>query len=219
MTWFLDWWNALSVMQQVFACFAIPATVILVIQTLLLTFGFGDHGADHGEFDHDFDHDLGHEGVHDIAHDHDVHDGHDGAHHGDGIRLFTVRGFVAFFAVGGWLGIAMLDCGVDPVLSVIIALVAGTLSLLLVAWFMKLLYNLHEDGSIDPKNAVAKTGKVYIKIPAARKGSGKVNLTVQGTYTEMEAVTDCENDITTDTMVQVVSVTADNVLVVRPMTK
>ena len=42
-----EWWNALSTIQQVFYILAIPSTIILVLQTILLLFGIGgDHDAD-----------------------------------------------------------------------------------------------------------------------------------------------------------------------------
>ena len=31
----IDWWNSLSTAAQIFACMAIPATLILLIQTIL----------------------------------------------------------------------------------------------------------------------------------------------------------------------------------------
>ena len=34
MQWFYDWWNALNMLQQSFAVVAIPATVMLVLQTV-----------------------------------------------------------------------------------------------------------------------------------------------------------------------------------------
>ena len=224
MEWFTNWWGALSLLQQIFACCAIPATVILIIQTLLLMFGFGAHAADNGEIDHDFDHDFDHGTDHGFSHDssHDIdsadHDiNHDGAHHASGVRLISLRGFVAFFAVGGWLGVALLKSGVSAVLSVIIAFAGGSLALLFVGFVLKLLYDMQESGNIDPRNAVAKTGSVYIRIPANRTGTGKINITVQGAYKEMDAVTDCDEDIQSGKMVQVVSITADNTLVVRPI--
>ena len=32
----IDWWNSLSLVSQIFACVAIPATLILLVQTFLL---------------------------------------------------------------------------------------------------------------------------------------------------------------------------------------
>ena len=45
------WWESLSALQRVFACFALPATFILIIQTILVLFGIGDHGMDAGGTD------------------------------------------------------------------------------------------------------------------------------------------------------------------------
>lgn len=211
MTWFTNWFGGLSTFQQALACAAVPATIILLIQTVLLLFGIGGHDADHGELDHDFDHD------HDLSHDHDHdfdHD-HDGAHHSYGVRLFTVRGLVAMFAVGGWLGIAAVDLGASDLSAGLIAVVSGIFALMLVAYIIKFFSGLQESGNLDAHNAVTQTAKVYIKIPARRSGTGKVMLTVQERLVEMDAVTDFDRDIKTDSMVQVVSAT-DNVLVVRP---
>ena len=204
MTWFTNWFDGLSTFQQALACAAVPATVIMLIQTVLLLFGIGGHAADHGEFDHD----------HDFGHDHDF--DHDGAHHSYGVRLFTVRGLVALFAVGGWLGIAAVDLGASELTSGIIAAVSGILALLLVAYIIKVFLGFQESGNLDAHNAVTQTARVYLTIPARRSGTGKVMLTVQERLVEMDAVTDFEKDIKTDSMVQVVSAT-DNYLVVCPL--
>lgn len=202
MTWFTNWFGGLSTFQQALACAAVPATVILLIQTVLLLFGVGGHAADHGEFDHDHDHDFDHS--------------HDGAHHSYGVRLFTVRGLVALFAVGGWLGIAAVDLGASELTSGLIAAVSGILALLLVAYIIKIFLGFQESGNLDAHNAVAQTAKVYLTIPARRGGTGKVMLTLQERLVEMDAVTDFGKDIKTDSMVQVVSAT-DNILVVCPL--
>ncbi len=235
MTWFATWWEGLSLLQQGFACAALPATAVLLLQTLLLLFGVGGHAADHGDFDQDHDfghsfdhdhdlddgHDFGH--GHDWDHGHDAHDPnagppqHDGAHHASGVRILTVRGLVAFFAVGGWLGIAMVDLGVPAVGTWLIAFVGGLFALLLVAWVLALFLRLQESGNLQPTLAIAKTASVYLSIPPARSGTGKVNLTLQERYVEMDAVTDSDAPIPTGTLVQVVSLAGTDTLVVRPL--
>lgn len=240
MAWFTDWWNTLSLLQQCFAMLAIPATVILFMQTLLLLFGLGGHGADHGETDHDLDHDVdtdtdhdfGHGFDHDAAdhdmghvfdhstdHDHpdDIH--HDGAHHASGIRLFTLRGVVAMFAVGGWLGIAMCDVGVPSALSVLIALTGGFAALLIAALVIAYSLKMQESGNISVKNAIAHNATVYIPIPASRAGTGKVTMILQERFVELEAITDEESQIPTGTQVQVMSVTSTGEVIVRPLIK
>lgn len=221
MNWFSSWWEALTLLQQCFAVVAIPATLILLIQTVLLLFGLGaGHDADHDvshDFDHDHDFDQETDIDHDLDHDHDVDHSHDGAHHAAGLRLFTLRGIVALFAVGGWLGVAMCDLGLSPVLSGVIAGAGGFLALIVAALVIKYALRLQENGNISIKNAVAHTATVYIPIPAARGGTGKVTMNLQERFVEMDAVTDSDTPIPTGTAVQVVRVTDTNELVVRPL--
>ena len=40
------WWDSLSLVAQIFACIAVPATLVLVIQTVLMLIGVGDEGGD-----------------------------------------------------------------------------------------------------------------------------------------------------------------------------
>ena len=42
----LAWWNSLTILEQVFACIAIAATVVLIIQSILLLFGIGFGGGE-----------------------------------------------------------------------------------------------------------------------------------------------------------------------------
>ncbi len=226
------WWTALDGMHQVFYLIAIPFTVILVLQMILLLIGLGghdsdaDHDVDH-DFDHDLDHDLDHDFDHDVGHDaawcaehgcdHDMaHDGlpHDGvgAQHGAGLRMLTLRGIVAFMAVCGWVGVSMLDLGLGNVASVIVALLAGFAAMLLVALFMKMMTRLQQAGNLDVHNAVGLTGEVYIPIRPGQKG--KVSLLMQERLTEMDAVS-TGDALPTGRQVRVVRVTENNVLVVE----
>lgn len=212
-----NWWEGLDFLQKIFMIMAIPATAILVIQTILLLFGFSGHDAstdtdtsgldlDQTDFpdasmDMDGDTDPGNLDAHDAS---------------DGLRLFTVRGFVAFFTVFGWSGLVMTRSGVSPALSVVLAIVAGFAMMLVLALFLKWAMRLQSSGNIDRKNAIGKSASVYITIPPMRSGSGKVSVMVQEQLCEMDAVTDQEQEIRSGAQVTVVSVSPDGPLVVRP---
>lgn len=210
MEWFSAWWNSLGMLGQIFATAAIPATVVMLLQTVLLVIGFAGHD---GEVDHDLsvtetDVSAEGEGVDDI---------HDAAHHIDGLRLFTTRGIVAMFAIGGWTGVALCDAGVGGVLSSILALIAGVAALFLAAYVIKLSLKLQDDGNFNIKNAVAHTATVYIPIPPSRNGTGKITMNLQERFVELDAMTDHGEKLPTGAMVQVVSVTDKNEVIVRPM--
>lgn len=205
------WWTGLDVMHQVFYLIAIPFTVILVLQTILLLLGLGHHDSDvDHDVDHDFDHDCGPDCDHDVDHDID-HDGI-GAEHGTGLRMLTLRGIVAFMAVCGWVGVSMLDLGAGNGLSIAVALLAGFAAMLLVALFMKMMTRLQQAGNLDVHNAVGLTGEVYIPIRAGQKG--KVSLLVQERLVEMDAISEGD-EFSTGQQVRVVRVTDGNVLVVE----
>ncbi len=222
----LDWWASLTGIEQIFAYVAFPATLLLLLQTVLLLFGLGDNDADtdishhDGLFGHDapdlsqdisleVDHDLPADGV--FGEDHP-----DAVFHGDsGLRLFTIRGLVAFFAVLGWTGLTLSRGGIAPALSLVFALLAGFGALLLVAYVMKWLYKSQNNGNMDLRNALGVSGTVYITIPPARSDQGKVNLMLQGQFCELSAVTDQETPIATGTEITVVGISGASTLVVK----
>lgn len=212
-----EWWNSLQTIQQLFYIIAIPATLVLVLQTILLLFGLG-HGGD-ADADHDFDHDLDHDVGHGIDHDADqgfTHDqdlDHDADHMG-GLRLLTVRGIVAFLAVCGWVGIALLDLGVPSYLAVVVALACGLGAMFLVALLLRYFLRLQESGNLDLKNAVGVVGEVYVPIPDG--GKGKVTLVVQERFMELDAI--CPGgELATGRQVRVTGVTDSDILIVTPV--
>ncbi|MBR5974461.1 MAG: NfeD family protein [Clostridiales bacterium] len=83
MGFLMDWFEAMNLPEQIFACIAIVFTVLLIFQFILLLIGAASHAAGdlHG---HDFgghDHDFGHGHDMDVGHDGDI-GGHDFGHVG-----------------------------------------------------------------------------------------------------------------------------------------
>ena len=128
-----------------------------------------------------------------------------------------MRGLVAFFSVGGWLGVVLAETTLAMPLVIAIAFAGGAVALLLTAWFIKWSLSLQEQGNLDLRGAVGKTAQVYIPIPAGGKSSGKVTLNLQERYVELSAVTMAGRSLHTDEMVKVTGVMNQNLLVVRPL--
>lgn len=235
MEWFVSWWNNLDLLQQILACVALPATVILFLQTILLLFGLGAGGADgeatdtsalgddsdFGDMDTgDFDSDMSDTFGDDF--DGEIDSGSSESsevHHGAGLRILTVRGLVAFFAVGGWLGIVLLGAGMNAALAMVLAFLAGFIALFVVALILKWAVSMQENGTVNPRRAIAHTATVYLRIPPNRSGVGKVTISFDERYLEMQAVTASDSEIPVGAAVQVVGVQGDNTLVVRPLVK
>ena len=132
----IEWWSSLSIVSQVFACIAVPATVVLLIQTISMFLGMdGDGNAFDGVSHGMSDADIGADVDMDADFDADASDGIFG--HGDdlgvdpdvagldGLRIFTVRGIIAFLVVFGWLGLALQSSGAKLWLSASVAAVGG----------------------------------------------------------------------------------------------
>ncbi len=210
----LQWWDSLSSFSQVLACMAIPATLILFIQTVLMLIGIGsDGGADmdtDADVDLDVDTDVG-----DGVFGDELPDGDIDPSGLDGLRVFSVRGIIAFFVVFGWTGIALDSAGVAPVISSLSAILAGALMIVVIALVFRAIAKLENNGNIDNRNALGVAGTVYLKVPAKRESHGKVNVMIQGTLCERDAVTDEEADLPTGSEVVVVALSGQNTLVVK----
>ena len=206
----IDWWNALSLASQCFYCIAIASSLFLVIQTVLMFIGMGgEDGLDGGTADlPDGDVDAG-----DVDGDMDV-DLSDTAGF-DSLRIFTVRGIIAFFVVFGWVGVSMDAAGAALWLTVPIAAAAGFAMMVALAFLFRSVMRLRSDGNTDNRNAIGTSGRVQLTVPASRSGEGKVHLMLQGAYVERGAVTDEEEPIPTGAEIVVVGISGSTDLVVK----
>lgn len=228
------WWESLTLLQRVFACIAIPSTLLLVVQLVLTLVGLGDH---EGDLDADGDGvpdgidmdadgipdgiDLDGDGIPDIAVADLDHDGlPDGEGHGSvgeslgSLRLFTLRGILAFLAVWGWAVLAVTRAGKPWLMGVLVGLVLGAAAMVLIALTMQMILRLQADGTVSLSNAVGSGGEVYLSVPPLRSGAGKVSVVIQDTMTECAAVTDEASPIPTGTPITVVGLTKEQQLIV-----
>ena len=201
------WWNSLTLALQIFYCIAIPASLVLVVQTVLMFFGFGEDADADVEVSDGVPEDgiFGENSIAEADSDFDV----------EGLRIFTLRGIVAFFVVFGWIGVVMLSAEIPLVITLIVATLGGFAMMLLLAFLTKMMMKLRNNGNIDIRNAIGTAGRVYLTVPPARSGEGKVQLVLQGSLVERAAVTDEESEIPTGSEVVVVSISAGTDLVVR----
>jgi anti-sigma factor RsiW len=174
---------------------------------------------------------LGHH--HDIGEGHDFHDavGHDGGGHADGghddhaaahersasrfARNLTLRTLVAGLTFFGLAGGAASASELPPAASFVLALGAGASAFYGVAWLMRALQRLRAEGTARIEGAVGLTGTVYLTIPGARAGAGKVHLNMQNRTVEYQAVT-AAGSLPTGTRITVVAVVSPGTVEVVP---
>ena len=202
-----EWWNSFSSFEQVFWYIAIPFTVILFIQMILTFAGMGGTDADIGDAD-----------LPDT--DADSVDNYDsGGNDFDmepAFHFFTIRNFIAFFTLFGWAGIAAFENGMDKTWTIIIAILVGLFAMLVVASLFYFMGKLVDGGgALNLKNAVSKVGNVYIPIKANSESIGKVQINIQGSLRELQAMTKGAEDLKTGTIVKVVGVASNSILIVE----
>ncbi len=187
-------------------CLAVGG-VVLVAQLVLSLVGIG---ADGGEGEHGFAKELGHGPAHAPGH----HGG--GADALMGLHLFSVRSIsaaVAFFGVGG---LAARALGVPTPFAALVGLVTGMAASVATAAAMRAMLRLERDGTVRLAGAVGASATVYVPIPGAGGGAGKVLLTLQGRTVECQAVTSDSRVLPTGTSVTVVDVPAGDLVEVVP---
>ena len=146
----------------------------------------------------------------------------DDVHFGDGgnpadfsiMRMFTLQGIITFLMVTGWSAIASISAGAKPSISIIVGVILGIIAMYAVAKLIHASRRLTENGTLDVRNAIGNSGKVYIPIPANGRGEGKITMYVQGRYAECDAVNMGDEMLKTGTTVRIVDV-RNGVLVVE----
>jgi hypothetical protein len=166
----------------------------LLLQTLLGLFGL-DHGSNDG-------------GVHLGA-----------STVGEGLELLSVRAVSAGFAFFGFGGLLGGSLGYGMGLAAGIGVLCGLAAMVGTAWLSRQVMNLESDGSLSMDRAIGTTATVYLTIPAAQRGLGKVHLALQGRTVELEAVTADERPIPRGSSVVVVSVLGSDTVEVLPTSR
>ncbi len=209
----IEWFRSLTLAGQIFTCVAVPTTVVLLVQTVLMLIGgFAEAEGIGDELPDDIP-DAAPDGTVDgVFGDSDIEDVTDTVGL-EGFRIFTVRGIIAFFVVFGWVGVAM--DGIPLYWTIPIAAACGFIMMVLLAFFYRLAMKLRNNGNTDNRNAIGVSGKVQLLIPPARSGEGKVHIMLQGSYIERDAVTDDSEAIPTGSEIVVVGVSGQTTLIVK----
>ena len=201
----IEWWNSLSVVMKVLWTITLSASLIFIIQSIL-TFIGADSGGD-------LDMDVDATGDFDTV----AADAADASSHSTGMGLLTFRNFVNFFLGFGWSAILLRNSIESNSLLLIVSIVIGIALVFLVMMLFKWLGSMQQAGNINVfKSAVGCEGKVYLSIPAARAGFGKVQITINNAVREYEALTDGDA-LPTGTAIRVVEALSADTLLVEPL--
>ena len=190
----MDLFNSLEPLQKFFWTIACCASLVFIIQTVMTFVGLGtDTDVDAGPMDGSVD------------------SMEDGALSG----VFSFRNLVNFLLGYGWAGVLLHDSIEKGWLLQLSAIAVGLVFVLAFVFMFRQVMKLSHDGSFKMQEAVGLKADVYLRIPAARSGRGKVQVSVKGSVHEIDAMTDNETEIATGGQVQIVDVLGDDLLLVK----
>ena len=198
-------WASLSILMKILWGVTLTASLIFIIQTVMTFIG-----ADSGGMDTDFSGDFGGD-VPDGGLDSPSDLGH------TGMNLYTFRNLVNFLLGFGWTAIILRSKIASTALLVIVAVVVGAGLVVAVMYLFKWLSSMQQTGTINLyKSAVDCQGSVYIPIPGHREGEGKVQVTINDSVREYNALTDGDA-LKTGTPIRVAEVINADTLLVEPL--
>jgi hypothetical protein len=180
----------LDILLKTFWFVAIPASLIFIIQTIMTFIGTDSSDGLQADFDGDMN-------------------GTDAP-----FQLFSLRNLINFLLGFSWTGISFYTTISNKPLLIVLSVVVGVLFVYLFFIIIRQVQKLAEDNSFKITNTLHKSAEVYLTIPENKKGKGKIMISVNGSFHELEAMT--ENDkIQSGALVKIVRIENDNILIVE----
>ncbi|MGB3606651.1 hypothetical protein [Psychroserpens sp.] len=191
----MEWFSALDGFTQFFWIIALVGSLAFLF-VIVTTFAGVDGGDDLDGMDSDVDGDAG-----------------------IGFQFITFKNLVGFFTIFGWTGVACLNAGLSKPISVMVSFIAGLFMMAIMAFMFFSMRKLADSGTLVYKNAIGAIGEIYIPVGANRSRMGKVNVNVQGSLRELDALSDSLFELQSGTLIEVIDVTSNGILIVEPTKK
>ncbi len=144
-------------------------------------------------------------------------DGSQGHSPGSEMRWLSLQSLAAFAMGSGWMGLAVYRFFETSIgVACLAAVGAGAGTAWLVASATRAMLRLQSSGNVSLDDAVGALGRVYVSVPPAGRGAGRVTLVVHNMQQEMNAVQRGAEPIASRTAVRVIDVeSAANAVVVQ----
>jgi membrane-bound ClpP family serine protease len=185
----MTWFEGLETLQQVFWGCALAGSLVFVIQAVLTLIGMDST---------DMDVDIPEGDTLDFG----------------GLSMFSVRNLVNFLVGFGWGGVSFYSAIPNSYLLILVSVVTGVLFVLMFFFIYRQTRKLESNGAFDIKNCEGKLADVYLRIPAKGEGKGKIQISVNGSVHELDAMSN-GNPIATGRKVRVVEICDGSLVIVE----
>ena len=186
----MELFEHLDTLLKTFWIVASVSSIIFIIQTLMTFIGADASDGVGADFDGDFD-------------------GTDTP-----FQLFSLRNLINFLLGFSWTGISFYNSIENKTILIFVSLFIGILFVVVFFIIIKQLQKLAEDNTFRIGQTLNKSAEVYLTIPEKKTGKGKIMISINGSFHELDAMT--ENDrITPGVLVKIVKIESDNILMVE----
>jgi hypothetical protein len=131
-------------------------------------------------------------------------------------ELFSLRNLINFLLGFSWTGISFFDTISNATILLGLSISIGALFVYVFFLIMRFVQKLAQDNSFNIQNTIDKTADVYLTIPEHKAGKGKIMISVNGTYHELDAMTE-QGAIPTGAVVKVVRIEDNQTLIVETL--
>lgn len=129
-------------------------------------------------------------------------------------EIFTLRNLINFLLGFSWTGISFYQKFENKTILIAISIAVGLAFVALFFFLIKQILKLSEDNSFKIENTIHKTADVYLTIPANKSGKGKVQISVNGSFHELDAMTLSPEKLLSGSIIKVIAV-ENNILIVE----
>lgn len=172
---------------------AIPTTLIFTVQAIMTFLGVDSTDGLQADFDSNLD-------------------GGDTT-----FQLFSLRNLINFLLGFSWTGISFYNTISNPIVLIIVSVIVGCLFVFLFFMIIKQVQKLEEDNTFKLQNTLNKSAEVYLTIPKNKTGKGKIMISINGAFHELEAMTEHHESIHSGSVVKVVKIENNNIIIVQPI--
>lgn len=121
----------------------------------------------------------------------------------DFLRILSLRTVTAGLAFFGLAGMAGTKSQISSATVFVVAIFSGLAALFAVFLLYRFISSLKSNGAVTPETLPGSKGKVHVKVPPKRSGSGKVIVNHQERSMEYEAFTDSDEELRAGTPILV----------------
>lgn len=186
----MEFFTNLDPLLKTFWLIAIPTSIVFVIQATMTFAGLDASDGVSADFDSNLDHTEA------------------------PFQLFSLRNLIHFLLGFSWTGISFYNSISNTAILMILSIVVGAVFVAAFFFIITQIQRLAENNSFRIENTLNLIGTVYLTIPEKKTGKGKVQVSVKGSFHELDAITEREK-IESSAMVRITGIESNSLVLVE----